>query len=1253
MKKLNVFIVVVLMCLLLVGTVCADRPIKAAFKTDVKEGLAPLTVHFTESSNNKDIVEWNWEFGDGTKSTEQNPTHVFEGVGKYNVVLTVGDGVKEDKLADTHPSMDTASAVIYVPKYDLKANQKTTGKVSDVTLSGGDVTIKDKKTGLSASSYTVVDGMKFTPGSSKSENGKVTLESSERTAPLFGSPVITINYEFTGTKLKEEIILQSDKKITIPLSIPVGYHLMAFSEGGYRIVKDGSDRWWDGIGIQKPFGIDATGKYIDMKYTWNKKELSLVYKKEGITYPLTIDPSYVINGITYNYVHPNTFYSSANGSQVVRYTIHNNANAAAVNTSTDLWLGANIKANFSDIRWMSEDATMELPAYANVINETMAEVLVTANIQTTGTTINTFFNSTSGLSNWTLSSVIKTPYAYPYYSVDEWRNYSYNGITEIPVSQSFQDLFGSDTTFRYANASATTGANWVASAPTDAVVAGGVLTLASNDDMAVSARLKSYKFAGGEFEFSFDNNNDGGATTDLNGVILTAQDLSNHYRITVGNDTVAGSSNISIWNNAGGTYTLVNTTDTNTTYTRGNKNWVKIKFDPITNYTAIWVRDDAGAYTAAPLLINRTMGMFEYGYIGFYSYVDTLGAGNLNTYFDDLTIKAESIVGYTNIPIGGGRYKPMLRGAQIGEYWDGTQVVPATRFVDDFNWDSSSEYTLYRWEIDTTNGALKPSAVYGYGSSTLSNNKYGDGRISFTFVRPSTTPAVNGNIHFVFGAQETHANNNGFSTSANDLNGYVILLNQYSQALLYRSVAGASAYTTYTNCYLDGLVDGNKYTINIIRSGATITLSCPETGQSCSYTDGTPYTYGYVEVFREYYPSGEDHSQSRFTSININALSSDSTNGISATLGGVPHGARYDTNEYSGVAWTDTVASALNFQNLTIPTKSTNSTYDQTQNILWFYDTNGDTMSYETVATNRAFNTIGNSPTARNLSGFDHEGLLLNGNTHYISMVNYSKWVGTQYDDRHGTVFAYPAIYPSTYTLTAPNGSVWANFTANITEGKLYLPVVFNDTSEQDPAYPITVWNWSLGNGDYSSLQHPVKTYGVAGLYTISLNVSNDLMHDVLTKIEYINVTEAFIVNFSGTPTSFSCPHNVYNPGVCEGTIAFTDTTWGTPNMWNWSFGDGSWFNTTTDASKNPSHKYSMVGTYDVGLIVKNTTLNATLPYSLTKSSYIQIAESPTGGGIGYSIANDMPGMLLYISAMIILAIFVTVLMMWYRPKNW
>jgi PKD repeat protein len=54
-----------------------------------KEGCAPLTVDFRDSTkiSTGSIATWEWDFGDGQKSTSQNPQHIYSQPGAYAVKL--------------------------------------------------------------------------------------------------------------------------------------------------------------------------------------------------------------------------------------------------------------------------------------------------------------------------------------------------------------------------------------------------------------------------------------------------------------------------------------------------------------------------------------------------------------------------------------------------------------------------------------------------------------------------------------------------------------------------------------------------------------------------------------------------------------------------------------------------------------------------------------------------------------------------------------------------------------------------------------------------------------------------------------------------------------------------------------------------------------------------------------------------------------------------------------------------------------
>lgn len=68
----------------------------SAFRTNGHVGQAPYSVRFEDQSIGSPTA-WKWDFGDGTTSTDQNPTHVFNQTGVFNVALTASN----DQASDT------------------------------------------------------------------------------------------------------------------------------------------------------------------------------------------------------------------------------------------------------------------------------------------------------------------------------------------------------------------------------------------------------------------------------------------------------------------------------------------------------------------------------------------------------------------------------------------------------------------------------------------------------------------------------------------------------------------------------------------------------------------------------------------------------------------------------------------------------------------------------------------------------------------------------------------------------------------------------------------------------------------------------------------------------------------------------------------------------------------------------------------------------------------------------------------------
>lgn len=74
----------------LAGLASAVAPV-ASFMITPTTGSAPLAVNFTDTSTGVP-ANWSWDFGDGTGSSVQNPSHTYQYPGLYSVTLTVTNG---------------------------------------------------------------------------------------------------------------------------------------------------------------------------------------------------------------------------------------------------------------------------------------------------------------------------------------------------------------------------------------------------------------------------------------------------------------------------------------------------------------------------------------------------------------------------------------------------------------------------------------------------------------------------------------------------------------------------------------------------------------------------------------------------------------------------------------------------------------------------------------------------------------------------------------------------------------------------------------------------------------------------------------------------------------------------------------------------------------------------------------------------------------------------------------------------------
>ena len=162
-----------------------------------------------------------------------------------------------------------------------------------------------------------------------------------------------------------------------------------------------------------------------------------------------------------------------------------------------------------------------------------------------------------------------------------------------------------------------------------------------------------------------------------------------------------------------------------------------------------------------------------------------------------------------------------------------------------------------------------------------------------------------------------------------------------------------------------------------------------------------------------------------------------------------------------------------------------------------------------------------------------------------------------------------------------------------------------------------TSYSWSFGDGNTSTDANPTHTYAMDGTYDVVLNVTNDC--GTVMAMSTVTITTAPTVAFTSDNTT----------GCAPLTVNFSDLSSSNVNSWSWDM-PGATPATSTD--QNPSVTYDTPGTYDVSL----TATNASGNYTVTTMAMIVVESGPTAAfdvlpsGFTYSFTNNSTGAVSY-----------------------
>jgi len=146
-----------------------------------------------------------------------------------------------------------------------------------------------------------------------------------------------------------------------------------------------------------------------------------------------------------------------------------------------------------------------------------------------------------------------------------------------------------------------------------------------------------------------------------------------------------------------------------------------------------------------------------------------------------------------------------------------------------------------------------------------------------------------------------------------------------------------------------------------------------------------------------------------------------------------------------------------------------------------------------------------------------------------------------------------------------------ANFTYQVDPDS--LTVYLQNTSSGQ----YSLLQWQLGDGYSTTDSNPIYTYSQAGLYLVSLRVSDNTYTSYRYRLLNVGLTDTFAVKFAYIVNQYSKKAGGY-------PVDFIGAGLGDEVRLKWNFGDGN----TDTTSNSPTHVYADTGTYQVCLTMSD-----------------------------------------------------------------
>jgi hypothetical protein len=252
---------------------------------------------------------------------------------------------------------------------------------------------------------------------------------------------------------------------------------------------------------------------------------------------------------------------------------------------------------------------------------------------------------------------------------------------------------------------------------------------------------------------------------------------------------------------------------------------------------------------------------------------------------------------------------PMLRGAQAGQYYNGTNIIPALRLCEDFNWDTHLEWgevgTGSGDTFDPVNGRLQMTGSSSNIGVYLNNPPVTDGWYTTKITFPNHTTNTD-RLGIVFRGSEPVNDSAPSSTGT-----HVMLYFVPSSATLYIYQVIAGTPTTLATITPNPAIASNSiHTVSALLVGNTITVYIDGVLQGTGAYTFTGITGGYFGIV----PRNSAIMTHYIHSVQINSLNPNSTNGSAVSIAGWAHGGSMGTADWAGLDFVkDTYAGSRDY----------------------------------------------------------------------------------------------------------------------------------------------------------------------------------------------------------------------------------------------------------------------------------------------------------------------------------------------------